>query len=72
MTAAVSVLVFAFTIEFLQYMDFVNVIGMSGNKVVSTVIGQSFDVRDLLAYTAGVVIVFGIDSWLSRSNQEAQ
>jgi hypothetical protein len=51
------VLLFAFTIEFLQYMNIVEVLGLEGSTVARTVIGTSFAWIDLLAYVGGSVII---------------
>jgi hypothetical protein len=54
---AVFVLLFAFTIEFLQYINIVEVLGLKKSKIARTVIGTEFVWFDLLAYVAGIMIV---------------
>lgn len=54
---AVGVLLFAFTIEFLQYYSLVEKLKLQHNTVAKTVIGTSFSWEDILAYTAGILIV---------------
>src|SRR5437762_13147313 len=54
---AVAVLIFAYTIEVLQYFDIVGKLGLSGNRLARTVIGYGFDWLDLLAYTLGIITV---------------
>ena len=60
---------FAVFIEGLQYFDFVNLIGLSDNKIVSTVIGRTFDIKDIICYTVGGLIFFAAE-WLWRKNNE--
>lgn len=55
--AAVCVLLFAFFIEGLQYLNLVEKLGLQHNKIARTVIGTSFSWEDLLCYLAGFVIV---------------
>ena len=54
---AVAVLLFAYTIEVLQYFNIVDRLGLSGNAIARTVIGYGFDLLDLLAYTLGIITV---------------
>jgi len=54
---AVAVLLFACTIEVLQYFNIVKVLGLQNSAVARTVIGTSFEWTDLLAYMLGVGLV---------------
>jgi len=54
---AIAVLLFAYTIEVLQYFNIVKVLGLQNSAVARTVIGTSFAWTDLLAYTLGIGIV---------------
>jgi hypothetical protein len=54
---AFGVLLFAYCIEILQYFDFVDRLGLSHNKLVSVVLGSTFDWMDMLMYTVGIGIV---------------
>jgi hypothetical protein len=55
--AAVFVLIFAFIVEFLQYLHIVQVLGLQNNKIARVVIGNSFSWLDLLCYTLGILFV---------------
>jgi len=57
MTVVVLVLAFAFTVEFLQFLNVVEMIGLERSKVARVVIGTSFSWLDLLAYVVGIIIV---------------
>ena len=51
---AAGVLLFAYTVEVLQYFHFVERIGLGHNQLARTVIGMGFEWWDMLAYTLGV------------------
>ena len=47
------IFIFSVIVEILQYFKIVEVLGLQDNKVMSTVIGTSFDIRDILCYFVG-------------------
>ena len=57
LTAALSVLILAAAIEFLQFLNIVEKLGLEKSKIARTVIGTSFSWIDLLCYIAGIAIV---------------
>lgn len=60
---AVFVLIFAFTIEFLQFLDIVGKLHLEQSKIARTVLGTSFSWIDLLTYIIGIGIVIGIEKY---------
>lgn len=58
---AIAVLVFAYVIEWLQYLQIVNWLGLQHNAIARTVIGTTFQWGDILAYTLGVIVVVVIE-----------
>ena len=50
------IFIFAVLVEVLQYFRIVEVLGLQDNKVMSTIIGTSFDIRDILCYFVGCVL----------------
>ena len=64
-TVAVLVLAFSFTVEFLQYLNVVEMIGLERSKVARVVIGTSFSWPDLLAYVMGLGIVLIVEKCLA-------
>lgn len=60
-TLAFAVLLFAFGIEFLQYLNVVERFGLTDSPVISTVLGTSFAWMDLVAYLAGTIILLLIE-----------
>jgi hypothetical protein len=63
---AVGVLLFAFLIEWLQSIHFVSRIGLGDVKLANILIGNSFAWLDIVAYTAGFVIVLWIEQYRSK------
>ena len=62
-SVAIFVLVFSFTVEFLQYVNIVEKIGLGNYKVARIVIGTSFSWIDLLCYTIGIGCVLLIEKF---------
>jgi hypothetical protein len=58
---AIAVLLFAYAIEWLQYLQIVNWLGLQQNAIARTVIGTTFQWGDILAYTLGVIVVVAIE-----------
>jgi hypothetical protein len=54
---AVSVLLFSYQVEILQYFKIINVLGLQHSRLARLIIGTSFEWIDLIAYTAGIAIV---------------
>ena len=64
--AAVSVMLFAFTTEFLQFLNIVEVLHLEKNKIARTVLGTSFSWMDMLMYVIGIAIVLLVEKWLRK------
>ncbi|MCF6131991.1 ribosomal maturation YjgA family protein [Flavobacterium wongokense] len=58
---AVFVLLFAFAIETLQYINIVEKLKLKSSDVARTAIGTSFEWMDILCYLVGVLIVLIIE-----------
>ncbi|WP_373055940.1 DUF2809 domain-containing protein [Zunongwangia sp. H14] len=59
--ALMIVLLFSFAVEFFQLINIVKVLQYQPPKVVMIVLGSSFSVWDLLAYTLGILFTAGIE-----------
>lgn len=59
---------FAIGIETLQYFDFVNLLGLENNKIISIALGRTFDVKDIICYIAGGAIFFAAEEIRRKSN----
>jgi hypothetical protein len=71
-TVAIFVLVFSFTIEFLQYVNVLEMIGLDNSKVARILIGYSFEWIDLLAYTMGISVVLVVEKGAEGLKQKAE
>jgi hypothetical protein len=57
---AIFVLLFAFAVEALQYLDIVETFQIK-NRILRTVLGTSFEWNDILAYISGILIVLLVE-----------
>ena len=55
----IGVLLFAFLVEFLQYIHIVDIIGLGDIEFFRILIGTSFAVEDLFSYALGTVVGIG-------------
>ena len=60
---AIGVCVFAWCVEFAQAFQLVDVLGLGDVPLARTVIGTTFDWRDLVAYTVGAVLSVWLERW---------
>lgn len=63
---AVGVLFFAFMIEFLQYFDYVKLLGLENNRFLSVVMGRTFEWLDFAAYFAGFLTILFAENFYER------
>ena len=63
---AMVVLLFAFTIEFLQYVNLVEMLGLEKSRLARTVLGTSFAWLDLVSYTVGLLVVLVVEKQLKN------
>ena len=58
----IYILAFAYLVECLQLINFVNLIGLTQNKTANIIIGNTFSIGDLVAYTLGIITVLFIEN----------
>lgn len=58
---AVGVLAFSFFVEFLQLFNFLIVLGLEQNSLAKLILGSTFHLSDLFAYTLGILTILIID-----------
>jgi len=58
---AIAVLLFAYAIEMLQYFQIVKLLGLQHSTFARVVIGTSFEWIDMLAYTAGALLIVFVE-----------
>jgi hypothetical protein len=66
-SVAIFVLVFAFTIEFFQYIHIVERWGLEKSALARTVIGTSFAWADIVAYIAGFVLIVVTETYREKN-----
>ena len=54
---ALGVLLLACLIEILQYFDYVKLLGLENNRILSVMMGRTFELTDFLAYFTGFLII---------------
>lgn len=64
---AMGVLLFAYVVEFSQYLKLINHLGLNHSRAAQLILGTSFAWTDMLAYTVGVLIIIGIERWRNSS-----
>jgi hypothetical protein len=65
-TVALFVLIFSFTIEFLQYINIVEKLRLEQSAIARTIIGTSFAWIDILAYVVGIFIILFVEKYLLK------
>jgi Protein of unknown function (DUF2809) len=66
LNAAIGVLLFSYLIEFLQFLNIVERMGLSKIKLARIIIGTSFSWEDIAAYTVGFLIVLLCEKLLKK------
>lgn len=66
---AVGVFLFACAIEILQYFDYVRLLGLENNPVLSVALGRSFEWLDFAAYFAGFLLILFTERFARRKNR---
>lgn len=64
----IAVLLFSYTVETMQYFKLVELLSLEDYKLAKIVIGTSFSWADMLAYTAGAVIIGIVEYWPSAKS----
>lgn len=63
---AIGVLFFACTIEILQYFDYVKLLGLEQNRVLSVAMGRTFEIMDFVAYFVGFLLIILTEKFYER------
>ncbi|XRE43991.1 hypothetical protein ACIVBQ_002195 [Tenacibaculum discolor] len=65
-TVAVSVLIFAYIVEFLQLTPLLEFLGLENNRLAVIIFGTTFSIGDLIAYTLGVGTILLLEKILTH------
>lgn len=63
------IFLFAAAVEAAQYFDIVHLLGVSGNRILSTVIGGTFDIIDIVCYACGCLLLAAAEFFLLRGTK---
>lgn len=63
---ALGALLFAFTIEILQYFDYVKLLGLENNRILSVAMGRTFEWTDFVAYFTGFLLIILTENFYKR------
>jgi len=63
---AISVLLFSYSIEILQYFDFVHRLGLTNSKLANLILGNHFEWIDVIAYNLGILTVVVIERFIGH------
>lgn len=63
---AIFTLLFAYTVEFAQYLNMLKWLGLESNRFARIVLGSSFEWIDMLAYTLGVVCIVIVEKQMAK------
>lgn len=64
--AALAVFLLACLIEILQYFDYVRRLGLENNRILSTVMGRTFEWMDFIAYLAGFLLILLAENFFNK------
>ena len=68
LTTALSVLIFSYIIETLQYFHTVDRLGLQDSKIARLIMGTSFEWIDLVAYTIGTALILYFEKVIADRN----
>lgn len=60
----IGVLIFSFLVEIFQYYKGIEWLGLQNNTLARIVIGTTFTITDLLAYSIGAVFVYVVEKFI--------
>lgn len=63
---AIAVLLFAYFVELLQYLQLIEILGLQHSKLAKIIMGSAFNWLDMLMYTLGIAIVLIIELFFRK------
>lgn len=64
--------VFAVGVEVLQYFDFVSLLGLADNPVLSVALGRTFDVKDIICYAVGGILFYSAEKSIRNGDEASE
>lgn len=62
------IFIFSVAVELLQYIHIANILGAADNRFLSTLIGGVFDMKDILCYGVGCILLGGYEYLIKRQS----
>lgn len=59
---SIYLFVFATLVEIIQYFKILELLNLQNNKILSTILGSTFDIKDVLCYLTGSIILLVFDN----------
>lgn len=56
------IFIFAAIVEALQYFNYVTLLGLQKNKLLSVMLGSSYDIKDIICYAIGCILLFVVEA----------
>ena len=70
--AAVGVLIFAYIVEFLQLFNLLELFNLQKNYFAKTILGSTFQISDLIAYTLGIISILIVEYSISNRKHHSK
>lgn len=58
---AIAVLIFSYLVEFLQLINIIDLLNLNDNHLMKLILGNTFSISDLVAYSLGIITVLIIE-----------
>lgn len=53
----IYIFIFAVIVEISQYFNFIDIMNLKDNRIISIIAGSTFDIKDIICYLIGSVII---------------
>lgn len=71
LTTGIVVLIIAYSIEFLQLFQFLKFLNLQDNYTAQLILGSTFQISDLVAYTLGIISILIFEKIKHQNNEHA-
>lgn len=65
---ALAVFILSYTVEFLQFFNFLEFLHLQNNSLAKIILGSTFHMSDLVAYTIGIITILIFENLQNRGN----
>ena len=63
------IFLFAVMVEICQYLNIVDLLGLQDNRFMRILIGSTFDIKDIICYFVGTLLLFVLEYVLRRNSK---